>query len=163
MQPKITLKNIKYSAFMSEETICFEATVYKDNKRWCVAKNDGHGGCTAFNPIQGMSGSVMWKEVSAFNQNAKSHESTCGSSTLNIKEDLEWVVSTLINDWLELKELKKVLKKPTAYNPEDNSIVQWNTSFKPNMVEEINKKWPHYVVMNELPQDEALLLFRKAS
>lgn len=42
----ITLKSLKISDFMSEETICFSATVYKDGNRIGTAKNEGHGGET---------------------------------------------------------------------------------------------------------------------
>lgn len=43
---QITLKNFKHAAFASQETYCFEATVYIDGKKAGIASNDGHGGCT---------------------------------------------------------------------------------------------------------------------
>jgi hypothetical protein len=43
---KITLKNFKHAAFASQETYCFEATVYIDGKKAGIASNEGHGGCT---------------------------------------------------------------------------------------------------------------------
>ena len=42
----ITLKNFKHAAFASQETYCFEATVYIDGKKAGTASNEGHGGCT---------------------------------------------------------------------------------------------------------------------
>lgn len=42
----ITVKNVKIVDFMSEETLCFTASVYENGKRIGEAKNDGHGGCT---------------------------------------------------------------------------------------------------------------------
>lgn len=42
----IQLKNLKIIDSMSEETVCFTATVYKDGKRIGTAKNEGHGGPT---------------------------------------------------------------------------------------------------------------------
>jgi hypothetical protein len=42
----ITLKNFKHAAFASQETYCFEATVYIDGKKAGHASNEGHGGCT---------------------------------------------------------------------------------------------------------------------
>jgi hypothetical protein len=41
---KIELKNVKYAAFASQETSCFEATVYIDGKRAGKVRNEGHGG-----------------------------------------------------------------------------------------------------------------------
>ena len=43
---EITLKNLKISKFMSEETTCFQATIYVDGKIAGTAQNDGHGGST---------------------------------------------------------------------------------------------------------------------
>ena len=38
---KITLKNVKYSEFASQETYCFEATIYLDGKKAGQVRNDG--------------------------------------------------------------------------------------------------------------------------
>ena len=43
---EIKLKNLKVIKCMSEETTCFQATVYVDGKKAGTAQNDGHGGCT---------------------------------------------------------------------------------------------------------------------
>lgn len=43
---EITLKGFKHAAFASQETLCFEATVYIDGKKAGHARNDGCGGCT---------------------------------------------------------------------------------------------------------------------
>jgi hypothetical protein len=43
---QITLKNFKHAAFASQETYCFQATVYVDGIKVGVASNEGHGGCT---------------------------------------------------------------------------------------------------------------------
>jgi hypothetical protein len=51
----ITLKNFKHAEFASEETYCFQATVYLDGKKVGVASNEGHGGSTNFYPHTGFS------------------------------------------------------------------------------------------------------------
>lgn len=50
-EPRIELKNVRYAAFASEETSCFQATVYVDGKPFCLASNDGHGGPDFYEPI----------------------------------------------------------------------------------------------------------------
>jgi len=47
---KITLKNIKYAKFASEETPCFKATIYIDGKRTGTVWNNGHGGSNSYSP-----------------------------------------------------------------------------------------------------------------
>ncbi len=50
-KPKITIKNLKYAAFASQETSCFEGTVYVDGKRFCIASNEGHGGPDSYDAL----------------------------------------------------------------------------------------------------------------
>ena len=42
----LTLKAFKHIKSMSQETLCFTATVCLDGKPIATAENDGHGGCT---------------------------------------------------------------------------------------------------------------------
>lgn len=43
---RLTLKSFKTVRWMSEETICFTATIVLDGKVIGTASNEGHGGCT---------------------------------------------------------------------------------------------------------------------
>ena len=43
---KLQLKKVKVYDELSEETICFTAELYVDNKKIATVKNDGHGGST---------------------------------------------------------------------------------------------------------------------
>ena len=42
---KLQLKNIKVAAFASEETHCYQASLYVNGKRAATVSNQGHGGC----------------------------------------------------------------------------------------------------------------------
>ena len=55
MESRISLKNIKYAAFASHETHCFEATVCLDGDRACKVENDGKGGSDHYYPYKGQS------------------------------------------------------------------------------------------------------------
>lgn len=44
--PRLSLKGFKSVRWMSEETICFTATLLLDGKPVAVASNEGHGGST---------------------------------------------------------------------------------------------------------------------
>ena len=50
---KLELKNIKHSEFASEETHCYQGTLYVDGKRTALVSNDGHGGGDHQNSING--------------------------------------------------------------------------------------------------------------
>jgi len=49
---KIELKNIKHAEFASQETNCYEATIYINGKREGLVSNDGQGGCDNVTPWQ---------------------------------------------------------------------------------------------------------------
>lgn len=51
-KPNITLKGLKIAKFASEETLCYEATVYVDGKAFCIASNQGFGGDDSYNPLR---------------------------------------------------------------------------------------------------------------
>lgn len=46
MKNAIQLKNVKFSEWNSEETNCFQATIYFKGKKVGIAYNQGHGGPT---------------------------------------------------------------------------------------------------------------------
>lgn len=50
LKMKIELKNVKHSKFASQETDCFEATVYIDGKKEGTVFNSGNGGCNSYHP-----------------------------------------------------------------------------------------------------------------
>jgi len=46
----ISLRNIKYCAWASEETPCFKASLYLDGKLFAMICNDGRGGADRYDP-----------------------------------------------------------------------------------------------------------------
>ena len=42
---KLELKAIKHTVWASEETHCYQASLYVDGKPVAIVSNDGHGGC----------------------------------------------------------------------------------------------------------------------
>lgn len=48
---RITLKNIKVLEAASDETLCFEASMYFDGKRVAIVHNEGHGGCHFYDAV----------------------------------------------------------------------------------------------------------------
>ena len=54
-----TLTNIKYAAFASEETNCFQAKIKIGGKVVAECHNSGHGGCTDIHPVKDYSGDIQ--------------------------------------------------------------------------------------------------------
>jgi len=151
----ITLKSIKHSAFASQETHCFEATVYVDGKRAFKVSNQGHGGCDLHSPVTGQTHSEVNSMVDEIN--AELGKEMVGDDDWEVANDLNIVVSDLVNQWLADKEIKKVLKK-VAYI-KDNELYVMKARFKPNaQTLELVKKaswWtPEHKLLNGLPIEE---------
>lgn len=64
-KPVIELKNLKVAEFASEETTCYEATVYVDGARFCVASNQGQGGDDSYDAIRPRGGYKTGEEAGA--------------------------------------------------------------------------------------------------
>lgn len=54
MSKKITLKKLNVQEVLSEETLCFSADLYEDNKLVAHVSNSGHGGGNLVRPAEGL-------------------------------------------------------------------------------------------------------------
>lgn len=159
---KITVKNVKVAEFASEETLCFEATVYIDGKRGFTAHNQGHGGSNMYHPIKKgddfdrslLDAAEAWVK--------KQPEIVCNDfeETFSYQPCLDHFVDKAVNEFQTEKQLKKALKK--ALILEADKIFSYNCKADhPTIREQIKKKYPDAVIMNDLPLDEALEIFMK--
>lgn len=137
----LALKNIKIHNDMSEETLCFSATLYWNNQKVAIAENTGKGGCNRYH----------WYDPAV--KTAVEHWAT--QNTESKFEQLDSVVLHLISDWEEQKRLKTMCKNkivlrlksnPTnfmcyqqAYNPElKNKLKQIHGN---DLIEIINERF----------------------
>ncbi|MFS8066647.1 MAG: hypothetical protein ACMG6S_09780 [Byssovorax sp.] len=107
---KIEVRNLKFSAFASQETNCFEATLYVDGKRVGTARNAGHGGATYIEP-------------SDCAVRLNTHAATLPKVVTTIKDEAnvsgfftyvptgESIVDDLVTEALLERDLKKALSK----------------------------------------------------
>ena len=159
---KIELKNIKHAAFASQETHCFEATVYIDGVKSFGVSNDGHGGCDNYYSVKGGVDHPHNRvaEVDAILGLEKI--SVEWSKTVTINNSLEIVIGGLVNDWLQAKEIKNVLKRICYVKPDckRGEIYRVPAKFKPTadriaQLKTANWWKPEFVVLNELPIEKA--------
>jgi hypothetical protein len=127
MKPKITVKNLKHAEFASQETHCYEATVYVDGKRFCKASNEGHGGGDIY-WRQGTTNSALQDEIRAIGkrieprafdtyEEQRAHVEKHGMPDWDDKENHIYTadahfgiaVGDAINDALILKDMKRAL------------------------------------------------------
>lgn len=163
-QPKIELKNIKHSAFASEETHCYQATLYVDGKKFATVRNDGHGGCDMVDPL----GKVTHEDIRKLDATIKKTfpKITDLIPGKELDTDLECLCSELVNAFLSKKEYKKILRRVSYIK--DGSIYQMPAKVKPTKenLAEIKRVAPWakgITFLNELPEEEAFELLRKTA
>lgn len=150
----ITLKNVKHAAFASDETQCFEATIYVDGKKAGSASNDGNGGQTYIFPLS------LEVQLDAY------------SKTLGLEDYLEsgdYVIDTLVDDWLTSRDLKRAMSNKLLFTKTGRDGVYETNKATKDFIERARKdrslisKIEHETVLNFLPFSEALEIYKAAS
>ena len=148
----LELKNIKYSDFASEETNCYQASLYLDGKKIAVVSNDGRGGCDYFHKEEGVSPTIE-REILAYFKTLPNIP--CEYIEGGLSQDLETWCGEQVTRFLASKDLKRQLKKGSMIK-DGRDMYTWK-GFLPS--ETLRKKHPKAVIFNDLPFDEALTLY----
>jgi hypothetical protein len=169
---QIELKNFRHAEFASDETHCYEATIWIDGKRSFLAHNDGQGGSDHYYPL--INSTEARTEFNAVMERVEAH---CNSlpkygSEFGGEDDmpmnLEILIGNLINRTLSRKKLKRVLKNKIVTLERDEvweygysrSALHWSDAMQKTIViDEIKKKNPNVTILNDLPFDDALEIF----
>ena len=159
---KLELKNIKHSEFASEETFCYEATLYVEGKPFAQVSNDGKGGADYLYRDDRFLDGEAWNKCYAL---VKIHCADKFRWELGDgwrEGSIETACHELMADHLIRKDLNKALKEPCYLD--NNQIVSYNVSSKrPNIFDQIRRQLekPDLVFLNELPKDEAFKMFKE--
>ena len=179
VQSRITLKSIKYTAWASQETHCFQAVIYLDGKRALNVENDGRGACNNYWGIKDQTkseelemltkctkyGADFVKENRDLTMEVDGE--TIDMSDMPDSELLDWLIADLVNEHLCLKEMKRCLKsKITFFDGEDKKIYNFKSKPTPEAMsacKKSNSDKDHWVYLNDLSEQEAFKLWRKSS
>jgi hypothetical protein len=161
---KITLKNVKYFAAMSEETNCFTADVCLDGIVSLRARNEGHGGSTHL--IEVRPGALAKLETYAATlppvvSHIKDAKSPNGFFTYDL--DSEGLVNEALEEHLTRKKFKAAIKYPVYVSKGEcfTHKVREVPATRDAIRASIKARYPDAVILNELPEEEAFALFLK--
>tara|TARA_R100001129_G_scaffold124295_1_gene86812 strand:- start:325 stop:837 length:513 start_codon:yes stop_codon:yes gene_type:complete len=163
---KIEVKNISHYARGSEETPCYNATVYVNGFKAIEVSNDGCGGCDRQHTYPEMERGLLQKVneycVEKFGQETWEYNGKTYSTDL----DLEHYCHQELYKHLDTKLLKRNMKKNIMFFRDENDIKngQYTLAKIQNniggLVAYIKDKYPKCFILNEMPLEKALETFR---
>jgi hypothetical protein len=163
---KIELKNIKHSEFASQETNCYQATIYIDGKRVGTVENAGHGGCDNVYPYQ------VAQQIDEY---AKTLPKTICSfidpntgKPAEMEQTHETIFGDILTSWLMSKDLKRLMSKRIVFVKEDGNVYETKALKADQLKLNLNQsRLPEMLkaktILNLLPFDQALTIYKGAS
>lgn len=120
---KYKLKGIKYAAFASEETACYQAGIYRDGRKVGEVSNDGHGAPDMFQ----FDGGNQGDEAASFKKYCIEWYEAQPSSHTGIAADLDghYREMAAMESWcghqleqhLNARELKRLVRQSSSKGP----------------------------------------------
>lgn len=152
---QIELRNVKHAAFASQETNCFEATIYVNGVRAGTARNDGKGGATFIEPLD------LDEKIEVYAKTLPLIDMAGGFGTMSNSAEL--LIDQLLTDSLRSKDLKKAMGKRVVFL-RDGKVFEYGPLKPDDMIAllgdparlaELNAEQ----VLNLLPFAEALVIY----
>ena len=139
---KIELKNIKYAAFASQETSCYEATIYIDGQRVGTVENAGHSGSDNIHPRAVEQRINEWAAP----------------------YDAETIFGELLNTWLQERDLKRAISRRILFRRE-GKLMETNAHSAVELKARLGQgdlaaKLRAEVILNLLPFADASAIYR---
>ena len=156
---KIELKNVKHAAFASEETDCFQATVYIDGVREGEVSNEGHGGCNMYHPH------TLETTLTAYAKTLPPVDLDLGERVEKIEQDADILIGELFNAWRAERDYRKAASKKLLFQKTDGRIYAV-TPKKGETVADLLQMFgvtglrDCKVILNNLPEAEAIAIYR---
>ena len=163
---KLELKNIEHTAWASEETHCYQASLYVDGKPFALVSNDGRGGCDRDYAHPKFKGDYfdMFRSVEAHFKSLPNDPSEWNED--GMEQRLEFWCADQVNAWLSARELKKKLKSHVLFQLKYKDGV-YQTKFHPTVTNGewvINKQAGQTRrILNDLPFADALAIWKETA
>ena len=159
---KIELKNLKHSDFASQETYCFEASVYIDGKKAGTVSNQGCGGCHSYHP------NTLYPLLKAEADKLPPHEWRLNEEVLTIQPDADTIISELVTEALTAKDLKSGMRRRILFVGDDGSVYETQAMTAAALAvqlvrADLYEKLKTKTILNLLPFPEALSIYIKGA
>lgn len=165
----VQLKNIKHSEFASDETHCFEATVYFNGKKIGAVSNNGQGASNRFEGDNIKSWGENLKVWNGLDERMKTehpkfhitYNDTWGDTNMEL-----WVFQQ-VTKFLQNKDFKRLIKSKIVFTDPDSdnpSEVRYfgfvgERKITPALIAYAENNHPNYQILNTMPEDKAFQIF----
>lgn len=165
---KIELKKIKYFEAGSEETFCFTADIWIDGRYQGSVRNDGHGGSHLISPPSLEAQINAWgRTLPQYDLGIPSREDP--SKPMMVSPDAESLINDIMTDWLHAKDLKRLFNKHILFTRRgERGIFQVKLKApsslvlqQPTTIERMRTGHNADIILNLMPFDEALVLYKE--
>ena len=159
---ELQLKSIKYTEWMSEETLCFTANLYVDGKVFAEVSNQGHGGSTDFRPHPKFKteGATYFyrklKEVEAHCE-AMPNLEPCELFDEGLPMGLELWCNMEVESWLARRDLNRKLKSHVLFQMQGKDGI-YQTKYHPTVTDGSWQKGRR--ILNDMTEAAALDIWR---
>lgn len=156
---EITVRNVKTFEAGSEETLCFTATVYVDGVKAFTAKNDGHGGCNFYYPVDGKRALLNAAEKWAREQPEVT--ASLSEPPFSYSPDLDHFVDEAVSIYRMERIVKRDLAKRTVVRV-GTTIRTWSCPpDHPELVKAVEAKYGRdFTILNNVPMADAVAAYR---
>lgn len=158
---RITLRNLKIAKFASKETTCFAANVYFDGTFLGSAENDGNGGCTFFHYGNDEAERANLAEAYAESIRNPGDGRSFDGPLVDLIDEL--VFREQANKEITA-HLKRAFKTKVLFikNGKVWSMAHKGRKVDPLMIAECKKRNPACPVLNDMPFDRAIDMWKTA-
>jgi hypothetical protein len=158
----IELKNLKYSEFASQETYCFEASIYIDGKKAGTVSNQGCGGCHSYHP------NTLYPLLKAEADKLPPEKWDFNGEALTITPDADTIISELVTEALQSKDLKAGMRRRILFIGEGGSVYETKAMAAAELAKQLQRPNLHEIlktktILNLLPFPEALSIYIKGA
>jgi len=169
---KIELKNISHYARGSEETPCYNATVFINGRKAIEVSNDGRGGMDFQHQYSNKDKAIVRQVnewcIKTFGTREIDYTSDGEKASFTVDQDLEDFCHKKLYEWLDAKELKKDLNKKFLFLDDKESKELRAYKKVKGEDEELFQsffrgKHQKGVLLNNLPFDDALQIFKECA
>ena len=165
----IELRNISHYARGSEETPCYNATVYINGKKAIEVGNDGHGGMDKQHQYSNEERAIVQQVnkwcIKKFGKKSFTYQSDKEEKVCSYDIDLEQFCHDELYKWLDTKALKKDLKKSWLFieNKEMRAYKKAKGEDEELFQSFFRGKHEKGVLLNNLSFDNALTLYKECA